>query len=52
MKAFAVGAIAGAGYLLSDSFLPTTKSNTLDKVINLAVAGIVGATAIHFLHKR
>jgi hypothetical protein len=56
MRAFAVGAIAGAGYMLADQFIPSTsgatKSGLLDKVINLAVAGVFGATAIHFLHKR
>jgi len=51
VRAFAVGAIAGAGYLLADNFVPSTKMSVADKAINLAVAGIFGVAAIHFLHK-
>jgi hypothetical protein len=51
-RAFAVGVIAGAGYVLADNYIPSVKSTMLDQVINLAVAGVFGAAAIHYLHKR
>lgn len=52
VRAFAVGAIAGVGYMLAESFAPSTKSGVIDKAINLTAAGLAGLAAMHFLHKK
>lgn len=52
MRAFLVGVAAGGGFLLANNFVPHTSNSMLDTAINLAAAGVVGAVAIHFLHKR
>lgn len=51
-KGLLVGAIAGAGFWAANEFIPTTKSNMLDQLINVAAAAIVGAGAAHFLMHR
>jgi hypothetical protein len=52
VRAFSVGALAGLGYLLADSFVPSLKMDALNKAINLTAAGLAGLAAMHFLHKR
>lgn len=51
-RAFAVGVIAGGGFLLAQNMIPSVKSGPADAAIDLAVAGLAGLAAIHFLHKR
>lgn len=50
-KGFLVGAIAGAGFWASNQFVPTTKSEIADQLINVAVAGVVGMLAGKLLHR-
>lgn len=50
-KAFLVGVAAGGGYLLANNFVPSVKNTFADIAIDLLVAGVVGAAAIHFLRK-
>lgn len=51
-KAFLVGVIAGGGFLLANNFVPSVKNSMADSAIDLAVAGLFGMAAIHFLHRK
>jgi hypothetical protein len=50
-KGLFVGALAGAAFWGANEFIPTTKSDITDNLINLAVAAVVGMVAGKFLHQ-